>query len=64
MGKYLRSIRVRAASGEEVSIHEYEEREYLTKKHRFSLETGEIVICNDEKSFVVVQTGERLIRVG
>ena len=64
MGKYLRSIRVTAASGDEVTVHEYEDREYLTKKHRYSLETGETVIYNDEKSFVIAQTGERLIRVG
>jgi hypothetical protein len=51
------------AKGDEVSVHEYEEREFLTKKHRFSLETGEIVVYNDEKSFVVAQTGERLTRV-
>ena len=63
MGKYLRSIRVTDANGDETIIHEYEEREFLTKKHRFSLETGEIVIYNDKNSFVVVQTGERLTRV-
>jgi len=63
LGKYLRSIRVVDANGDEVTVHEYEEREFLTKKHRFSLETGQIVIYNDEKSFVIAQTGERLIRV-
>jgi hypothetical protein len=59
VGKYLRSIRVRNASGDEITVHEYEEREFQTKKHRFSLESGELV----EESggcFVVVETGERL----
>lgn len=63
LGKYLRSIRVTDASGDEITVHEYEEREFLTAKHRFALETGEIVIYNDQNSFVVVQTGERLTRV-
>ena len=62
MGKYLRSIRVTDANGDEIAIHEYEEREFLSKKHRFSLETGELAKEVDG-GFIVVATGERLTRV-
>jgi hypothetical protein len=62
VGKYLRSIRVTVASGDETTVHEYEEREFLTKKHRFSLETGELAE-EANGGFVVVATGEMLVRV-
>ena len=62
MGKYLRSMRVTDANGDEITVHEYEEREFLTKKHRFSLETGELVEEADG-GFVVVATGEMLTLV-
>lgn len=62
MGKYLRSIRVTDANGDEIKIHEYEEREFLTKKHRFSLETGELAE-EVNGGFKVVATGEMLTRV-
>jgi hypothetical protein len=62
VGKYLRSIRVSDANGDEITVHEYEEREFLTKKHRFSLETGDLVEEADG-GFVVIATGEMLIRV-
>ena len=55
MGKYLRSILVTDANGDEITVHEYEEREFLTKKHRFSIETGELVEEADG-GFVVVTT--------
>ncbi|MEA3059494.1 MAG: hypothetical protein QOE50_906 [Sphingomonadales bacterium] len=62
MGKYLRSFRVMDANGDEIAVHEYEEREFMTKKHRFSLETGDLV---EEAGggFVVIATGETLVRV-
>ena len=62
MGKYLRSIRVTDANGDETTVHEYEEREFMTKRNRFSLETGELVeeACD---GFVVVATGARLTPV-
>jgi hypothetical protein len=63
VGKYLRSIRVTGANGDEITVHEYEEREFLTKKHRFSLETGELVEEADG-GFLVVATGEMLTRAG
>jgi predicted HAD superfamily phosphohydrolase len=62
VGKYLRSIHVTDANGDEITVHEYEEREFLTKKHRFSLETGELVEDLDG-GFVVITTGEMLTRV-
>jgi hypothetical protein len=62
VGKYLRSIRVTDANGDEITIHEYEEREFLTRKHRFSLETGELAE-EANGGFKVVATGEMLIRV-
>ena len=62
MGKYLRSIRVTDANGNEITVHEYEEREFLTKKHRFSLETGELAE-EANGGFIVVATGQMLIRV-
>ena len=55
----MRSIRVTNASGEKTTVHEYEEREFQTKKHRFSLESGELV-QKIGGCFVVVETGERL----
>jgi hypothetical protein len=63
VGKYLRSIHVTDANGDEITVHEYEEREFLTKKHRFSIETGELVEEADG-GFVVVATGEMLTLVG
>jgi hypothetical protein len=62
VGKYLRSIRVTDADGDEMTVHEYEEREFLTKKHRFSLETGELAE-EANGGFIVVATGQMLIRV-
>jgi hypothetical protein len=62
VGKYLRSIRVTDANGDEITVHEYEEREFLTKKHRFSLETGELAE-EANGGFIVVATGQMLIRV-
>ena len=62
MVSYLRSIRVTDANGDEVTVHEYEEREFLTKKHRFSLETGELAEEADG-GFIVLATGEMLTRV-
>jgi hypothetical protein len=62
VGKYLRSIRVTDANGDEITVHEYEEREFLTKKNRFSIETGELVEKADG-GFVVVATGETLTLV-
>ena len=59
----MRSMRVTDANGDEITVHEYEEREFLTKKHRFSLETGELVEEADG-GFVVVATGEMLTLVG
>jgi hypothetical protein len=63
VGKYLRSIRVTDANGDEITVHEYEEREFLTKKNRFSIETGELVEKADG-GFVVVATGEMLTPAG
>jgi hypothetical protein len=62
VGKYLRSIRVTDANGDEITIHEYEEREFLTLKHRFSLETGELAE-EVNGGFIIVATGEMLTRV-
>jgi hypothetical protein len=62
VGKYLRSIRVTDANGDEIKIHEYEEREFLTLKHRFSLETGELAE-EVNGGFIIVATGEMLTRV-
>ena len=58
----MRSIRVSDANGDEITVHEYEEREFLTKKHRFSLETGELAE-EANGGFIVVATGQMLIRV-
>ena len=63
MGMFLRSIDVVDSSGTEIVVHEYEERDFLTKKHRFSLETGELVEPLGPHKFVVTQTGEELQRI-
>ena len=63
VGKYLRSIDVVDANGDEIVVHEYEERDFLTKKHRFSLETGELVERLGRDKFVVIESGEELHRI-
>lgn len=59
---YVRSIPVRDARGEELTIHEYHDRRFLKKVRRLNLDTGELVHAVDD-AFVIVATGEMLVRM-
>ena len=61
---YVGSIRVEDANGDEFNVHEFEWRQFLTRKRRFELDaTGEHVDYVDENSFVITLTGEQLLRI-
>ncbi len=59
---YVRSIPVRDAKGDELTIHEFQDRRFLMKVRRLRLDTGEVV-HPVEDAFVIAATGERLVRM-
>lgn len=66
MGSYVRSILVEDASGAQFQMHEYLVRErvfdYVRKRRRFQLDTGEHAEEADRHTFRVIATGETLVR--
>ncbi len=61
--EFLRSIPVKDANGDELTVYEFHERRFLRRVRRMKLCTGEPVEALDDKFFVLVSTGERLTRV-
>ena len=67
----IRAIRVRDANGDELTLYEYEQpTSYLVMMglnrgpaKRLALDTGEAAERVDEDTFVIVATGERLMRI-
>ena len=66
MGSYVRSILVEDASGARFQMHEYLVRErvfdYIRKRRRFTLDTGEHAEIADAHTFRLIRTGETLVR--
>jgi hypothetical protein len=60
--RYVRSIRVTDANGDELTVHEFERRQLLRRISRWQLDTGEPVTARCAESFVVAGTGELLKR--
>ena len=72
MEELVGAIRVINDNGDELTVYEYQEFVTLLasselRRHpgrkRFVLDTGEIVSRVDPDSFLVVATGERLLRI-
>jgi hypothetical protein len=61
--RFLRSIPVKDANGDELTVYEFHERRFLRKVRRMRLCTGEPVEAAGEDVFVLVSTGEKLTRV-
>jgi hypothetical protein len=61
--RFLRSIPVKDANGDELTVYEFHERRFLRKLRRMELCTGEPVEAVDDQVFVLVSTGEKLTRV-
>jgi hypothetical protein len=60
---YVQGIPVKDANGDELTVYEFQDRRFLTKVRRLKLDSGELVEPVCENSFVVVATGEKLVRV-
>ena len=63
MESYSGGILVEDASGARFYVHEYRGRRIFLHFRRYILDTGEPVRRLDRSTFVVVATGERLMRV-
>ena len=63
MESYSGRVLVEDASGARFYVHEYRGRRMVLPVKRYMLDTGEQVRRIDGKSFEIVATGERLIRV-
>ncbi|MEO8453979.1 MAG: hypothetical protein ABI454_02370 [Sphingomicrobium sp.] len=61
--RFLRSIPVRDANGDELTIYEFHEWRFLRKVRRMTLCSGEPVEALDADIFVLVNTGEKLTRI-
>lgn len=59
---FVRTISVRDGNGDEVTVYEFHDRRFLRKVRRMKLETGELVQFV-AGSFVVVETGEKLVPI-
>ena len=59
----VRSILVRAANGDELTIYEFQDRRFIGNVRRLRLCTGELVEPADDQSFVLVRSGAVLTRV-
>ena len=66
MGSYVRSILVEDASGSQFQMHEFLVRErvfdYVRKRRRFALDTGEPAEAAGHRTFRLTATGETLVR--
>jgi len=60
---YSGRVLVEDASGSRIYVHEYRGRRTFVKVRRYVLDTGELVRRVDDKSFVVLSSGELLVRV-
>jgi len=60
---YSGRMLVEDASGARFYVHEYSGRRTFLRVRRYMLDTGEPVRRVDAKSFAIVATGERLLRV-
>lgn len=60
----VRTIPVRDANGDELTVYEFQESRFLRKVRRLKLDSGELVEVIGENTFVVVVTGEKLVRLG
>lgn len=58
----VRSIAVRDANGDQLTVYEFRDRRFLRKVRRMKLCTGEMVEL-DGNGFVIIGTGERLTPV-
>ena len=63
MDSYSGRVLVEDASGARFYVHEYRGRRMVLPVKRYMLDTGVQVRRIDGKSFEIVATGERLIRV-
>ena len=63
MERYTGRILVEDAEGVQQFVHEYRGRRTFLPVKRYMLDTGEEVRRVDERTFVIVTTGERLTRV-
>ena len=63
MDSYSGRVLVEDASGARFYVHEYRGRRMVLPVKRYMLDTGEQVRRIDGKSFEIVATGERLMRV-
>jgi hypothetical protein len=61
--RFSRSIPVKDANGDELTVYEFHERRFLRRVRRMKLCTGELVEAVDEDVFVLVSSGEKLTRV-
>jgi hypothetical protein len=59
---YVRSIPVRDANGDQLTVYEFQDRRFIRKVRRLKLCTGETVERVDGDTFALA-TGERLTRV-
>ena len=59
---FVRTIPVRDANGDELTVYEFRDRRLLRKVSRMKLETGELVQLVDG-SLIVATTGEELVRI-
>jgi hypothetical protein len=60
---YSGRVLVEDASGARFDVHEYRGRRTFLPVKRYMLDTGEEVRRIDGKTFEIVTTGERLVRV-
>lgn len=60
---FVRTIAVKDANGDELTLYEFIERRLLRKVRRMKLETGELVNLVDG-SLIIAATGEKLVRIG
>ena len=63
MESYSGRILVEDATGARYYVHEYQGRRTFLRVRRYMLDTGEQVRRIDPRSFEIIATGERLIRV-
>ena len=61
--EFWRNILVEDASGARFVAYEFTQRRFLMRRSRFELDTGEALQLVGANTFVVVATGERLVRV-
>ena len=59
----VRSIPVKDANGDELTVYEIHDRRLLRKIRRMKLCTGELVEALDENTFHLPATGEKLVRI-